>query len=44
MKKGVLWGIGLALASVMLWGCSRDYIETAVTEAEVHGQKVRRRS
>ena len=34
MKKGVLWGIGLALASVMLWGCSRDYIETAVTEAE----------
>ena len=34
MKKGVLWGIGLALASVMLWGCPRDYIETAVTEAE----------
>ena len=34
MKKGVLWGIGLALASVMLWSCSRDYIETAVTEAE----------
>ena len=34
MKKGGVWGIGLALASDMLWGCSRDYIETAVTEAE----------
>ena len=34
MKKGVLGGMGLALDSVMLSGCSRDYIETAVTEAE----------
>ena len=34
MKKarGLLGGISLALASLMLWGCSQNYIETGVTE------------